>query len=70
MAALKENDLYAPVRKLPEEQGYTVRGDSITAIWWPGETRVIVELKSVLSLGYQASSASAPHMPSVWPLPH
>ena len=33
MAVLNETDLYAPVKMLLEEQGYTVRGESIAAIW-------------------------------------
>jgi hypothetical protein len=58
MAALKETDLYAPVKKLLEEQGYTVRAEvdrcDLVAVRG-GEPPVIVELKQrfALSLVYQ-----------------
>jgi hypothetical protein len=73
MAVLNETDLYAPVKKLLEEQGYTVRDEvdrcDLVALR-SAEPRVIVELKRrfALSLVYQASSASASHMPSIWPV--
>jgi hypothetical protein len=58
MAALNETDLYAPVKKLLEEQGYTVRAEvdrcDLVAVRG-GEPPVIVELKQrfALSLVYQ-----------------
>src|SRR5512147_2633901 len=58
MAALNETDLYAPVKKLLEEQGYTVRGEvdhcDLVAVRG-AEPPVIVELKRrfALSLVYQ-----------------
>ena len=58
MAVLNETDLYAPVKKLLEEQGYTVRAEvdrcDLVAVRG-GEPPVIVELKRrfALSLVYQ-----------------
>jgi len=58
MAALNETDLYAPVKKLLEEQGYTVRAEvdrcDLVAVRG-GEPPVIVELKQRFapSLVYQ-----------------
>ena len=58
MAALNETDLYAPVKRLLEEQGYTVRAEvdrcDLVAVRG-GEPPVIVELKRrfALSLVYQ-----------------
>jgi hypothetical protein len=73
MAALNETDLYAPIKRLLEEQGYTVRAEvdrcDLVAVRG-GEPPVIVELKRrfALSLVY-ALSASASQMRSIWPLP-
>ena len=58
MTALNETDLYAPVKKLLEEQGYTVRAEvdrcDLVAVRGD-EPPVIVELKQrfALSLVYQ-----------------
>ena len=58
MAALNETDLYAPIKRLLEEQGYTVRAEvdrcDLVAVRG-GEPPVIVELKRrfALSLLYQ-----------------
>ena len=58
MAVLNETDLYAPVKQLLEEQGYTVRAEvdrcDLVAVRG-GEPPVIVELKRrfALSLVYQ-----------------
>ena len=58
MAALNETDLYAPIKRLLEEQGYTVRAEvdrcDLVAVRG-GEPPVIVELKRrfALSLVYQ-----------------
>ena len=58
MAVSNETDLYAPVKKLLEERGYTVRAEvdrcDLVAVQG-GEPPVIVELKQsfALSLVYQ-----------------
>ena len=53
MAALNETDLYAPVKRLLEEQGYTVRAEvdrwDLVAVRG-GEPPVIVELKRRFAL--------------------
>ena len=73
MAALNETDLYAPVKKLLEERGYTVRAEvdrcDLVAVRG-GEPPVIVELKRrfALSLVYQGIERQPSHMPSIWPV--
>jgi hypothetical protein len=72
MAVLNETDLYAPVKQLLEQQGYTVRAEvdhcDLVAVRG-GEPPVIVELKRrfALSLVYQGIQCQGSQMRSIWP---